>query len=390
MKAFEITGLGFIGTLLAVTVVVFLLAVFLPPRMRRTGWLRYLVQAVSLVLVATLALASVAALLNRDNNWYTSWDELTAGPAPAATTTHYGAVPAAVTTPATVRQTPTELQSHPEDNPQFGHLLDRDAEDGQYLTFHFKGPVTGQANDLMIWLPASYLSHPDRFYPVILGFTGFPGSPATYSRSVDYGQMIADAAQNRSMREAIFVVPNVSPGSYDSECVDGDRPVHGMGTPKAESYVTRDVVPWLRQNLRTIDDPRAWSTEGYSAGGWCSAMLTLRHPDLFGTAMIQSGYFSPIYTGAQQWTEARDPKYDLARIARDEAPDVALYYYSSTDDTLSWPAAEAFRRSVRAPTSLSVNTVPVGGHRLDVWLPGMEQGLQWLGRTSPYFAPTAT
>ena len=158
MKAFEITGLGFIGTLLAVTVVVFLLAVFLPPRMRRTGWLRYLVQAVSLVLVAALALASVAALLNRDNNWYTSWDELTAGPAPAATTTHYGAVPAAVTTPATVRQTPTELQSHPEDNPQFGHLLDRDAEDGQYLTFHFKGPVTGQANDLMIWLPASYLS----------------------------------------------------------------------------------------------------------------------------------------------------------------------------------------------------------------------------------------
>ena len=37
MKAFEITGLGFIGTLLAVTVVVFLLAVFLPPRMRRTA-----------------------------------------------------------------------------------------------------------------------------------------------------------------------------------------------------------------------------------------------------------------------------------------------------------------------------------------------------------------
>ena len=106
--------------------------------------------------------------------------------------------------------------------------------------------------------------------------------------------------------------------------------------------------------------------------------------------MIQSGYFSPIYTGAQQWTEAHDPKYDLARIARDEAPDVGLYYYSSTDDALSWPAAEAFRRSVRAPTSLSVNTVPVGGHRLDVWLPGMEQGLQWLGRTSPYFAPTAT
>lgn len=68
MKAFEITGMGFIGTLLAVTGIVFLLAVFLPPRMRRTGWLRYLVQAVSLMLVAVLALASVAALLNRDNN----------------------------------------------------------------------------------------------------------------------------------------------------------------------------------------------------------------------------------------------------------------------------------------------------------------------------------
>lgn len=394
MDAFNITGWGFIAPLLVVTGLVFVAAILLPPRLARRGrsWRAYLVQALALVLVAVLSLLSVGALMNKDNNWYTSWDEILSGPdlQAAPDTTDYGEQPAAATAGKQPQQTASDLQAHPEQNPQFGSALNRGATGGQYVSFDYTGPTTRQTYGMMVWLPASYLSHPDRFYPVILGFTGFPGSPETYSQSVDYGKMIEQTVSAGKMREAIFVVPNVSPGVYDSECVDGTQSVPGMGTPKAESYVTQDVVPWIRENLRAIDSPQAWATEGYSAGGWCSTMLSMRHPDLFGSAMNQSGYFSPIYTKGQEWTPASDPDYDLARLAREQAPDVNLYYFSSTDDTLSWPAAQAFSRAVRQPTSLSVNTVPNGGHRLDVWLPGMTHGLAWLGRTSPYFAPESS
>jgi enterochelin esterase-like enzyme len=386
---FELTSWGLVGVVAAVTAAVFLAAVVVIPRMRRRRLRTHLAQAVSLLLVSVLVLLSTGLLLNKQNNWFSSWADLFADPSAIGSVSSqvYGSTPAADVTPAEVSQQASELQAHPASNPDFGSHLDKDAQQGQYLSFSLPGSQSGQTYDVTLWLPASYLQHPDRFYPVILGFTGFPGSPDTYSESVDYGQKIEDAVAAGKMREAIMVIPDVFPGTYDSECVDGTKSHDGAETPRVETYVTRDLVPWVENNLRVINSPGAWSTEGYSAGGWCAAMLPLRHPDLFGSGMIQSGYFSPIYSEGQEWTDPKDPKYDLARIASTEKPAVNLHYFSSEADSLSWPSLEAFSGSVSPPTSLTADHVPAGGHTLDVWIPGMERGLDWLGSTSPYFAP---
>lgn len=390
MQIFELTGWGFLIALWVVTLVVFLLAVVFLPRLPRRRPVSYAAQAVVMVLVSVLILTSVAAWLNRQNNWYTSWSDLAGGSATAMPRETFGAPSPRQATPQAITGQLTDLQKNPQDNPVFDHKISESSDHGQYFSVPLHGSESGQTYNVMVWLPKSYLHNTDQKYPVIMGFTGFPGSPQTYSKSLDYGRLIQNAVDEGRLRDSIFIVPDVMPGTYDSECVDGTLDQPHKKTPQAETFITQDVIPWVKENLRVGDDPRAWAATGYSAGGFCSAMLSLRHPDLFGTGLVQSGYFTPEYTKGQSWNEPDDPRYDLPRIASTGTSHVNLHYYSSRDDPLSWPSLDRFSGHVSGKTSLTVDSVASGGHRQDVWLPGMVKSLTWLGHSSPFFAPTST
>ncbi|MDN5617731.1 alpha/beta hydrolase-fold protein [Rothia sp. HC945] len=389
MGFFDLTGWGFLIGILVVTIIVFVLGVLLLPRMSAPGPLKYLAQAVAFVVVSALVLLTATAWLNRDNNWYTSWDDLfSSGDVTAMNSSKvFGQKVAKVAHAKKITGDATDKQRDPASNPAFKDKIKEGESDSTYFSVKVPGKASGQSYDVTVWLPASYLKNPESFYPVIMGFSGFPGSPDTYSKSIDYGQLIENAVKHNKMREAIFVVPAVYPGGYDSECVDGTRSQSGGKTPKVETYVTQDVVPWVKDNFRVSDDPHAWALTGYSAGGWCSAMLSMRHPDLFASGLVQSGYFEPIYSDNQHWNAQDDPRYDLEKMASNKPPDTNLHYFSSKDDTLSWPSLNQFKDKVSRPTSLTVDSVDTGGHRQDVWEPGMAKSLIWLGRTSPFFAP---
>ncbi|MCT1367049.1 esterase family protein [Rothia sp. p3-SID1597] len=387
MQIFELTEWGFLIALWVFTALVFLLAVVFLPRLPTRRLISSVVQAVVMLLVSVLILVSVAAYLNRQNSWYTSWDDLAGGSATALPTEKYGAPAHGVTKALALSGSVTDEQRDPQKNPAFQNKIQDTAAHGQYFTVPVAGETSGQTYDVMVWLPKSYLHDKDKLYPVIMGFTGFPGSPQTYSHSLDYGHMIEQAVDEGKLRDSIFVVPAVLPGTYDTECVDGTREQPHHETPRVETYITKDLIPWVKQNLRVGDDPRAWAATGYSAGGYCSAMFSVKHPDLFGSGLVQSGYFEPECTKGQRWNESDDPRYDLQRIASTTKPSVNLNYYSSQDDPLSWPSLTKFRDHVAGPTSLSVDSVAAGGHRQDVWQPGMVKSLSWLGSTSPFFAP---
>ena len=161
----------------------------------------------------------------------------------------------------------------------------------------------------------------------------------------------------------------------------------GDNPPKTETYISQDLVAWIKDNLRTINSPEAWATTGYSAGGWCASMLAVRHPDIFGAAMNQSGYFAPVYSDNQQWNDPQDPRYLLAERVKQDKPDIHIFFYASEDDPLSMEGYRTFAHAVSEPTSLTVNTIPIGGHRAVEWQQGIRLGLQNLGKTLPYFAP---
>ena len=384
MAFFELTGWPLL--ILVTVLAVFLLAVTVVvlPRNRRPGLRKYVVQLVCVLLVVTLALAGIFLKMNMDNQWYSSWGDLFSdGGGPVATAT-VGTVPVAA---KALQDLPHEkfssVQSDPARNPAFGAQLDPANTSGQWVSVTIPGPQSGLTQEATAWLPPSYMAQPQRSYPVITAFTGFPGDVRTYTKAMNIAQHIRTAVSEGTMREAVVVIPDVYPGNNDTECVDS---THG----RWDTYVSRDVVSWIRENLRVSTDRRAWSTLGYSAGGWCSSMHTVRHPEIWATSINLAGYFAPMYSPGQQWKTADPESYDLARVVRREKPDVDIWFFTGGEDTISLRAVRAFAPAVSGPTGLVSNISESGGHRVALWEAQLDPALAWLGRTSPGFAPLHT
>ncbi|MFP7696584.1 alpha/beta hydrolase [Trueperella sp. LYQ143] len=337
-------------------------------------------QALMIVVNVVLALSLVAVVLNRMNEWYPTWSSF-------HPTIHVseekdvGQPLPAVQANAWVTRKASDLQAHPEKNPAFaGHSWSKSAE-GDYLTVEVPGSGVGdKTTKTLLWLPPSYLSNPDRFYPVLVAFPGTPGTPSAYRKKMDIGQMVELASQRKEMREAIVVSPDVFPRNYDTECLDSTD-----GKITVDSYITSPWRNWLMKNLRIVPDRQAWAAIGYSAGGWCAAMVSMKHPDIYAYGINMSGYFWPTYLGKPLRPE-EDRVYDLPTIAQEQAPDSHLWFIAAKNDTVPIEHWEKFVDKVHAPTSLHTVLTDNGGHAWPVWRAGTPRAFAWLGRISPEFA----
>ena len=391
MGAFELMGIGTAVTATAITAIAFALAVLGVPRARHP----HLAQVLALLLVSALVLVTVGLWVNRATGTVSSWEFLAEGPgeltvqaragAPAERGSGAGAEGAEL---GAAQSAPvTALQRAPLEDDALTGL--RSTTHGQWITTSV--PAAGIAStEVMIHLPAGYLQHPDRRYPVILALSGIPGSPHTFERAFRLGHDMDRLAARGELSEAIVVAPTPYPGTYDTECVDaapgtGAEALGGDG--QYETYLAEAVPDWVRTHLRTVEHREAWASFGYSAGGWCANMLAVRHPDLVASAISLAGYFTPLYATGQEWRAADDPRYDLPSLAADSAPPVRLWFFSGADDPLPHPSLTLMQQAVRAPTSLTVSSTPRGGHTASLWVQVTPTALRWLGSTAPGFAP---
>lgn len=352
------------------------------PRHRSGFWRAALHQFLALTGSIALSVLLIGLALNNNNGWYTTWaDVFGITSASSVTHTSRGANEKAVqAAPEAVGQA-TALQADPAHNPALAGYSP-EAGGGQYLTVTIAGPKSGISQPALVWLPASYQAHPNRFYPVIFGFTGSPGSPLTYKNNLNIGSMITAMESDKRLRESIVVVPTTFPGALDSECTDfSSGPDQGLW----ETYVDTDVRTWAMTNLRTETAPDAWVTVGYSAGGFCAPMLAVKHPEHYARAIAMSGYFAPEW-GKIAHRPANDKTYDLATIVHNTKPKVDIWAYAARDDKTSMAALTEFQKAVHPPTGLVTTLQESGGHQWGVWMQGLPAGLQWLGQVAPAFA----
>ncbi len=137
---------------------------------------------------------------------------------------------------------------------------------------------------LDVYLPAGYQQSPTRRYPVVYEV---PWNAADWQKAIGITGMLDTLIASGRIPPMIVVF-----GSHygapmpDTECVDSTS-----GQQQLETYFSRTVVQHVDSTYRTIATPAARALFGYSEGGYCASMLLLRHPDVFGEAMVMSGYF---------------------------------------------------------------------------------------------------
>ncbi len=373
----ELTDTSFIIAMSVFALLLFGVAVVFLPRMRG-AWYWVLGRVATLAVVCLAVLVSVAAVLNAQNYWYTSWADLF-GDTSVPEVKTIGSGGGGVSDGGSTGAFPLRPRTS-----DFPALPDPGTRLQKYTITGASSRITA---DVLVQLPEDYAAKvaSGHKFAVLMGYHGMPGGPMTWITGMKGAVALDAAAQGHRLADTILVMPTLNPpGTTDTECVDGPP-----GTPQVETWLAKDVPAFVADHFPVKANRTAWATIGYSYGGWCSAMVSVKHPDLFGGGLVMGGYFAPDFApGADPFPKGGKglAAYDLPALIKVKAPPLAMWIQSGTlDGYLS--STRTFLNNVRAPLSVTAVIMPNVGHRASVWIELLPDALTWLGKTLPGFAP---
>ncbi|WP_406830395.1 alpha/beta hydrolase-fold protein [Pedococcus sp. KACC 23699] len=338
----------------------------------RSRWAAVGARAGGLLVLNMVVLAMVGVVANDHFDFYVSWADL-AGARAAVTVTHRGATARSA---ASVR-----LASGLHAGTNFAPLP---APGQRIQDFTVTGARSGVTGQITVLLPPGYSTATARRYPVIEALHGFPGTTHSWLTGMNLQASLDQAVASRTLRPSVVVLPQINvPYGIDSECVNGPT-----GSPQMETWLAQDVPQFLASHFAVDTSRSSWVVAGYSEGAWCSSMLGLRHPQVFGGAIVFSGAFTPeFFNGYRPFGPHVPPRYDLIRLARHTPPPLAMWIQASKKDGYAYPPTAHFLKVVRAPLSVTTNLLKTGGHREQLWAGEVPTALRWLGRSLPGFSP---
>ncbi|WP_018775713.1 alpha/beta hydrolase [Arthrobacter sp. 131MFCol6.1] len=247
------------------------------------------------------------------------------------------------------------------------------------------GTVSGfQSRDAYIYLPPAYLSSPRPALPVLVLFSGQPGSPADWlTGGALRSRLDRFAAEHAGVAPvAVVVDPNGSP-SGNTLCLDSR-------IARADTFLARDVPDWINRTLDVDPDPRQWAAGGFSFGGTCAMQMLTRHPAVYTAALAFSSEEEPALAKVRAKTIEASFGADTAafdrltplRVMAENRFDGHGVYFAAGDrdpqfsgymDVLS----EAARR---AGFGVETHRIANAGHSWDVASGGLPGGLDFLAR----------
>lgn len=143
---------------------------------------------------------------------------------------------------------------------------------------------TATTEDIGIYTPPGYDPHGDRHYPVVYEA---PFDYQLWDSSINFAVALNTMIDRGTIPAMIVVFINAWRAPiYDTECANSVD-----GRQWFDTFISQTVVSYMDTNYRTIARAAARAFMGFSAGGYCAAILPLLHPSVFATAIPFSGYF---------------------------------------------------------------------------------------------------
>jgi enterochelin esterase-like enzyme len=144
----------------------------------------------------------------------------------------------------------------------------------------------GRNQEVYVYLPPGYSTHPNKRYPVLYLLHGFPGRPLAFLLTVRLGVVEDELYAKGKGQPVILVMPFGSTGTFtDKEWADGVSTGENWAT-----FVSRDVVQAIDSQYRTIATPAGRGIAGLSEGGYGAINIALHNPSEFRLVESWSGY----------------------------------------------------------------------------------------------------
>jgi S-formylglutathione hydrolase FrmB len=208
-------------------------------------------------------------------------------------------------------------------------------------------PDLGRPINIRLLLPVGYADHQNTRYPVLYLFHGTSGVASDWVQG-------GHAEQATAPYQLITVMPEVGfngdGGFWFTNWVDKTT---SHGPSQFEDYLINSLIPWTDQNLRTIARRDGRAVAGLSQGGYGSAEMAARHPDLFCSMAT--------FSGAPEIE--RDPEVFAGSIAVIEAIEVGDDRVPPFSE-LGNPATDTINWQGHDPATLMEN---LRGMSIDMW-----------------------
>ena len=154
-----------------------------------------------------------------------------------------------------------------------------------------------EARKALVYLPPAALADSKRkpALPVVLMLSGQPGSPGRVFQAGGIQTMMDGYAKTHDgLAPIVIAADQLGADSHNTLCVDSK--VYG----NALTYLTQDVVDWVKTNLPAAQDAKDWAIAGFSQGATCSLQIGVNHPDLFGTMIPTDSEIKPTNGSRQE------------------------------------------------------------------------------------------
>lgn len=229
----------------------------------------------------------------------------------------------------------------------------------------FKSSVLNNERTISVYTPAGY-SESAGPYPMVLLF-----DQESYLSVVPTPRILDNMIHAGALQPVVCVLVGNAKGARNTELPCNEA---------FAKFIAEELVPWVRAHYHVSTDPKRAVIGGSSYGGLAASFVALRHPELFGNVLSQSGS----YWWAPDWKYiAPDPEAQGEWLTSEYArvPAQPIRFYIECGLLEGWnPTMATANRHFRNVLSLKGYDIVRysefnGGHEYLIWRGTLSEGL---------------
>ena len=158
--------------------------------------------------------------------------------------------------------------------------------------------------ELPVWVPPQYDSDSERHFPVLFYLAGFTGSGLAHVGWRNFDDSLPERAARLIATEAMAPVIIVFPDCFTA--LGGNQYVNSSAVGRYADYLTRELIPFVDGEFRTLAAREHRGCLGKSSGGYGAIIHGMKYAQHWGAIANHSGdaYFDFVYQPG--WPETLD------------------------------------------------------------------------------------
>ncbi len=187
----------------------------------------------------------------------------------------------------------------------------RNVPHGKVEYIHYYSNSLGATNNAIVYLPPSYVSSPNTKYPVFYLISGTTDTEEVYYKVGRMNYILDNLLAEGAAKEMIIVLPYGNPYKLLPPQKDGQMPMMSFGNDVFSNDLVKDLMPYIEQHYRTINDRDHRAIGGFSRGGNQGLSNGLRNLDKFSYLCSYSSFTSTDIPGVYDNASETNAKIHL-------------------------------------------------------------------------------